>query len=105
MTDLCEGCGLPLPNAAGAGLYCPGCGEPVAAPARKPHVIIEQHYYYDYILEYGPTSMHDLALTFDVSLTTAQYKLKGLVSQGKLKVVREERPQMYSVYGIPGRDD
>jgi predicted amidophosphoribosyltransferase len=29
MTKLCDNCGHPLPNAAGAGLYCNECGEPV----------------------------------------------------------------------------
>ena len=30
MSKLCENCGHPLPNAAGGGLYCTRCGEPVA---------------------------------------------------------------------------
>lgn len=29
MTELCKNCGHPLPNAAGGGLYCNECGEPV----------------------------------------------------------------------------
>jgi predicted RNA-binding Zn-ribbon protein involved in translation (DUF1610 family) len=36
MTDLCKNCGHALPNAAGPGLYCPNCGEPVAKPKPKP---------------------------------------------------------------------
>jgi uncharacterized Zn finger protein (UPF0148 family) len=36
MSDLCKNCGHPLPNAAGGGLYCNNCGEPVNPPKPKP---------------------------------------------------------------------
>jgi len=32
MAELCGECGHPLLNAAGAGLYCTNCGEPVGGP-------------------------------------------------------------------------
>lgn len=33
--ELCRNCGHELPNAAGPGLYCPDCGEPVDARAKQ----------------------------------------------------------------------
>lgn len=53
-------------------------------PDRKPHIKVEQHYYLDYITEHGPQTAQDLAAIFDVSVTTAKFKLAGLVYQGKL---------------------
>jgi uncharacterized Zn finger protein (UPF0148 family) len=35
MTDLCKNCGHALPNAAGPGLYCPNCGEPIGSLIEK----------------------------------------------------------------------
>lgn len=36
MSELCSNCGQPLPNAAGEGIYCNHCGEPVYRPKPKP---------------------------------------------------------------------
>jgi DeoR/GlpR family transcriptional regulator of sugar metabolism len=56
---------------------------------RKPHVKVEQHYYLDFLRDYGSHSLYDLATTFDVSETTAKRKLDGLIGQGKVSSHRE----------------
>lgn len=53
---------------------------------RKPHVRVEQHYYLDWVKEYGATPIEDFIATFDVSYSTAKRNLDGLVHQGKLKL-------------------
>jgi predicted transcriptional regulator len=62
---------------------------------RKAHNQVEQHYYLDFIVEYGPMTADDLAMTFDVHRITAWRKLEGLVHQGKL---RKERREIGVVY-------
>lgn len=53
--------------------------------SRKAHIKVEQHYYLDWVKDYGPTPIETFMAAFDVSYTTAYHKLRGLVAQGKLK--------------------
>lgn len=52
---------------------------------RKPHVHVEQHYYFDWVKDYGPTTIDTFVGAFDVSEATAKRYLDGLIVQGKIK--------------------
>lgn len=51
---------------------------------RKAHVRVAQHYYLDMLIDCGPMTLGDIAMTFNVHETTARHKLDGLISQGKV---------------------
>lgn len=71
---------------------------------RKKHVRVEQDDLLGYFVEHGDTSLQQLCDVFDVSQTPTQRKIDGLVHQGKLEVVRRERPRALTVYGLPVPD-
>lgn len=74
-------------------------------PTRKQHVRVEQHYYLDYLADYGPASVTELAAAFDVSVSTAERKLEGLVSQGKVVVDLEHGGAQCSCIKYKVRND
>lgn len=70
--------------------------------ARKTPVRVEQNVYLDYLRDFGPQTIADLAQHFDVHVGTARNKLEGLIYQGKIQ--REWRsPWTDSLYWVGPR--